>query len=352
MSKRILFFILFSWLASAAFPAFAQQKTDTVYTFRFVPRKDMFYVPWNDNGKELARLLECIESNKPDIVEGRLPLYVDGYCNSGKSERASLAIAGTRSNRVKSELITRKGLRENNFITRNHASKGDFVTVRIILPKEKVPVIAEDTHPGYEEENEQSHRENDKATETIQDTEGAKVSTGQENQPESVLSASSTTLGLSLRANLLRWATLTPDLGIEWHINPSWGISVNGSWTSWSWNEKDRRYALWEVAPEFRRYIGKEKRGYLGVMFKTGQFNYKLSATGKQGDLTGGGITGGYQLKLNNALSMDFSLGLGYIHADYDKYVVINGVRVRRGSETKNWWGPVSAGVTLVWNIF
>ena len=43
MSKRILFFILFSWLASAAFPAFAQQKTDTVYTFRFVPRKDMFY---------------------------------------------------------------------------------------------------------------------------------------------------------------------------------------------------------------------------------------------------------------------------------------------------------------------
>ena len=82
MSKRILFFILFSWLASAAFPAFAQQKTDTVYTFRFVPRKDMFYVPWNDNGKELARLLECIESNKPDIVEGRLPLYVDGYCNS------------------------------------------------------------------------------------------------------------------------------------------------------------------------------------------------------------------------------------------------------------------------------
>lgn len=45
MSKRILFFILFSWLAPAAFPAFAQQKTDTVYTFRFVPQKDMFYVP-------------------------------------------------------------------------------------------------------------------------------------------------------------------------------------------------------------------------------------------------------------------------------------------------------------------
>ena len=146
--------------------------------------------------------------------------------------------------------------------------------------------------------------------------------------------------------------TLTPDLGIEWHINPSWGISVNGSWTSWSWNDKDRRYALWEVAPELRYYIGSEKRGYVGAMYKVGSFNYKLSETGKQGDIMGGGITGGYVLKLNNALSMDFSLGLGYIHADYDKYVVINGVRVRRGSGTKNWWGPVSAGVTLVWNIF
>ena len=174
----------------------------------------------------------------------------------------------------------------------------------------------------------------------------------EDNPQESVQSLSPTISQLSLRANLLRWATLTPDLGLEWRICPSWGIAVNGSWTSWSWNDKDRRYALWEVVPEFRYYLGREKRGYLGAMLKAGQFNYKLSTTGRQGDLMGGGITGGYVLKLNNALSMDFSLGLGYIHADYDKYVVINGVRVRRGSETKNWWGPVSTGVTLVWNIF
>ena len=108
----------------------------------------------------------------------------------------------------------------------------------------------------------------------------------------------------ALRANLLRWATLTPDLGLEWRVHPSWGILVNGSWTSWSWNGKDRRYALWEVMPEVRYYIGKEKRGYLGAMFKAGEFNYKLSATGKQGDLMGGGITGGYLLRLNKALRL------------------------------------------------
>ena len=157
---------------------------------------------------------------------------------------------------------------------------------------------------------------------------------------------------ISLRANLLRWATLTPDLGVEWRICPSWGIAVNSSWTSWSWNDKDRRYALWEVAPEVRYYMGEKKAWYLGAMFKAGQFNYKLSETGKQGDLMGGGITTGYQLRLNKALALDFNLGLGYLNADFEKYEVIDGVRVRCGNETKNWCGPINAGVTLVWKLF
>ena len=157
---------------------------------------------------------------------------------------------------------------------------------------------------------------------------------------------------ISLRANLLRWATLTPDLGVEWRICPSWGIAVNGSWTSWSWNDKDRRYALWEVAPEIRYYMGEKKAWYLGAMFKAGQFNYKLSETGKQGDLMGGGITAGYQLRLNKALALDFNLGLGYLNADFEKYEVIDDVRVRRGNETKDWCGPINAGVTLVWKLF
>ena len=67
-------------------------------------------------------------------------------------------------------------------------------------------------------------------------------------------------------------------------------------------------------------------------MFKAGQFNYKLSETGRQGDLMGGGITAGYQLRLNKALDLDFNLGLGYLNADYEKYEVIDGVRVRRGA--------------------
>ena len=366
MSKRILFFILFSWLASAAFPAFAQQKTDTVYTFRFVPQKDMFYVPWNGNDTELARLLECIENNKTTILDGKLPLLVDGYCNSLGSEAENLATAKIRANRVKSELIIRAEIKEENFITRNHATEGDFVTVRLTVPVKETAVTDAEAEARRKAEAErleaEKRAEQERLAEEQRKAEEARLAAEKAEAEKAALqntlagTPSETKITndyhLSLRANLLRWATLTPDLGLEWRICQSWSIAVNGSWTSWTWSDKDRRYALWEVAPEVRYYMGEKKAWYLGALFKAGQFNYKLSETGKQGDLMGGGITAGYQLRLNKVLALDFNLGLGYLNADYEKYEVIDGVRVRHGNETKDWWGPINAGVTLVWKLF
>lgn len=358
-------------------PLAAQEKADTTYTFRFVSGKDMFYVPFGENGKELQRLLECVERHKADILAWKIPLHVDGYSISASTEAENLAVAKTRSNRVKSELITRSGLVEKCFITHNHASDGDFVTVRLAIPAEKdVPDStqteadsmaaerakaeqAEKARLAAEREAarraEEEHLAAERAEQERRTAEEAARKAELERAEAERLAAEEAEkedYTFSLRANLLRWATLTPDLGIEWRVNPSWGILVNGAYTSWTWNGKDRRYALWEVSPEVRYYIGKGKRGYIGAMYKAGQFNYKLSATGKQGDLMGGGIVGGYQLRLNNALSLDFNLGIGCVHADYEKYEVIDGVRVRRGTESKNWWGPVNAGVTLVWKLF
>ena len=426
MSRKITFLTLFLWLMTVTFPVIAQQKTDTTYTFRFVSQKDMFYVPWNGNDTELARLLECIENNKTTILDGKLPLLVDGYCNSLGSEAENLATAKIRANRVKSELIIRAEIKEENFITRNHATEGDFVTVRLTVPvkgtaatdaearrKAETERLAAEKRAEQERLAEEQRKEENFIThnhategdfvivrltvpaketaamdaeaearrkaeaerlETEKRAEQERLAEEQRKAEEARLAAEkaeaektvqqntladtpsetkiTTDYHLSLRANLLRWATLTPDLGVEWRICPSWGIAVNGSWTSWTWSDKDHRYALWEVAPEVRYYMGEKKAWYLGAMFKAGQFNYKISETGKQGDLMGGGITTGYQLRLNKALTLDFNLGMGYLNADFEKYEVIDGVRVRCGNETKNWCGPINAGVTLVWKLF
>lgn len=391
--KPIIVFILI--LLSCVQPIIAQEKTDTTYLFRFVPGEDMFYSPWNGNGEQLARLLKRVDENRSAIESGQMYLLVTSYDTDGNAGQSATEVAKVRRNRVKSELIMRGKIKEAHFVTDKSLSEawtdamgnklrnvvvvtlpasvgkvaeiaGTEAAARVEAYNEEVSGEAERGRIAAEKARIQAEEARMKAEEERIRQEEARIAAEKAEAERKATEAEHTDAEettskiqkgpeqyhVALRANLLRWATLTPDLGLEWRVNSSWSIVVNGSWTSWSWNGKDRRYALWEVMPEVRYYIGEQKAGYVGAMFKAGQFNYKLSETGKQGDLMGGGLVGGYQLRLNNALSLDFSLGVGYVNADYEKYTVIDGVRVRQGKETKNWWGPTSAGVTLVWTIF
>ena len=394
-SKQLLLItaLLFIW----ELPVIAQQPTDTTYIFRFVPNDDMFYVPWNGNDRSLHQLLNILEKNKKQLQAGQMYISVSSYAASANDIQPSERMAYIRNNRIKSELITQGGLTEQMFITDRAipSSYGKEKLRNVVVGTfpasvEKVAEIAgieaarrvenynKERSGKAERERqfieqaarekaeaerlakEQAEREHLAAQEKARkqaETERLAAEREEKERAETErlaaeAAAKAKAHSLSLRANLLRWVTLTPDLGVEWRLNRHVGILVNGSYTSWTWNSNDHRYALWEIAPEARYYIGKEKRGYIGAIYKAGSFNYKLSEIGKQGNLMGGGLTGGYQLKLNKALNLDFSLALGCLHADYDKYIVIDGIRVRQGKETKNWWGPISAGVTLVWNVF
>ena len=118
-----------------AAPVMAQDNTDTTYVFRFVPTDDMFYEALGDNRTELERLEDAVEKYYDDILEGNIPIRVDGYCNSGGNRKTNLKLAKDRSNRVKSELITFSWIVEGNFITKNHSGEGDYVLVRLVVPK-------------------------------------------------------------------------------------------------------------------------------------------------------------------------------------------------------------------------
>lgn len=356
MLKRIVYISLFALLALPLAAQDNMQKVtlvDSLYEFSFVAGKDMFYIPYGDNRAELERLKALIRQNYEGIADSSIHVYVDGYCNSMSGKTENKAVARTRSNRVKSELIEHERLKEAWFITRNHVAKGDRVTVRIRIS----------VHPEITmEEGNTGLSKNDRiqvVSEPVRDivTEPDGNETVQDEQAISnvmdinLVEKGKSNYSIALRANLLRWVTLTPDLGIEWRVNRHVGILVDGSWTSWSWESKNHCYAIWEVSPEVRYYIDKEKRGFLGAMYHIGEFNYKLEDTGKQGNYQGGGITGGYMLPLNRSLALDFHATMGYTRAEYDKYKVTDGVRVRQGSTDKNYWGINQLGVKLVWKF-
>ena len=152
-STRKLVAAMFASLL-AALPGWATGQSgaaDMVYTFRFVSDRDMFYVPYSGNDTELARLEECIGNHRTDILDGKLPLYVDGYSTAGQDEAENLAMSRVRSNRVKSELIVRQKLTEDCFITRNHSGSGDYVTVRIVIPADKDEETKPDTERAEQE---------------------------------------------------------------------------------------------------------------------------------------------------------------------------------------------------------
>ncbi|WP_317046306.1 DUF3575 domain-containing protein [Parabacteroides pacaensis] len=388
MLRRIMYLSLFVLFA---LPLAAQNTaSDSTYTFRFIHGKEMFYVAYRDNARVLDRLILRLDSCRDRLSGGYLYVSVTSYVPRGADEAKIRRMGYLRNSHVKSELITRAKLTERMFVTDKviigtHADGlTDVVVVTFTAPVAKVKQIAWTTaaekvvaylretqqsaglqaaEPGTEPQETEREEAPSLAAEgnfeppaastepPMASVEPATASPAAISQPVPATEVPDAKNEFLLRANLLRWATLTPDLGVEWRIDRRWSVLLNGTWTSWSWDGKNRRYALWEVSPEVCYYIGKEKRGYVGAMYHAGQFNYKLGDTGKQGDLMGGGVTGGYLLRLNRSLALDFSLGIGCTHAEYDKYAVTDGVRVKRGKGNKNYWGVNHAGITLVWQL-
>lgn len=313
----------------------------------------MFVLKGNET--ELTRLYSLVDEYHDRITAGELPIRVDGYCASRATEKANLHTAYLRANRVKSELITQKGLKEGDFITANYATayNGDKDVVVVTL---RIPVKTETTKPVVKEEPK---------TETRTETKPEPQPTAKEQPAAPVTETVPETPApvrpyhFAVRTNVLYDAMLLPTLGAEWRINPNIGVKLDGSLAWWG-GETGKTMKVWLLNPEVRWYLLHDKRFYAGVSGSYGEYNiYKYMVgnilskdTGYQGSLWSAGLTVGYQLYLSRSFSVDFNLGLGYVRSEYDSFGMTNGVRVYKDRDkTKNFWGPTQVGINLIWTI-
>lgn len=337
---------------------FAQAPAESAVTFRFVAAADMFYIPWSGNGAELERLCALVDEYRTEIDSGTMPVYVDGYCASLPTPKENLHTAFVRANRVKSELITRKGLKEADFITKNYATacegNKDLVVVTLRIPRK-----AEE--PKRAEPVEAEPKQPDPVLEAP-----AQV----EPEPQPVTKATPQPAAepadawrdpycFAVRTNVLYDALLLPTLGVEWRINRNVGVKLDGSLSWWSGSE-GKVQKVWLLNPEVRWYLLRDKRFYAGVAGDYGQYNiYKYvlgrivsKDTGYQGTMWSAGVTVGYQLPLSRRFAVDFNLGLGYTKLHYDTFNMIEGVRVNKDrDQSRNFWGPTQAGISLIWKL-
>lgn len=154
---------------------------------------------------------------------------------------------------------------------------------------------------------------------------------------------------LSLRTNVVPWAMLMPNIGVEYKASDHIGLIAEGGWTHWSLNTPNKYWRMWNIAPQARYYFAEAKYNYIGVQYTMGEYNL----TGRQGKYMGGGLTLGHQFYAGKNLMVDLGLSLGYLHLyDKEKYQRIDGHDYRDGRKTANgYWGPTGLSMTFVWKI-
>lgn len=377
--KRLVLILLMGVLLAAktyAQPGTADTARTTtsgdeqILTFRFVPGEDMFYIPWEGNNLQLDALYAIVDQYRADINSGAIPVYVNSFSFSMGDEIHNRELDFTRANRVKSELITNKGLVEDNFITKNHTiaytgpdgvTHKDMVVVTLRIPaKDEQP---DNTLAGQQRRErewvERERAEQERAAREQAERERNAAEQAERERLAALEAATAKPYCFAVRTNLLYDAFLVPTLGIEWRVNRNVGVKLDGSYSFWG-DEYGKVQKVWLVSPEVRWYMLENKRFYVGASGNVGQYNiYKgmlgglfSGDTGYQGILWGAGLTVGYQLYLSRSFSLDFNLGLGYTRLEYDSFSILNETRVyKERDKSRNFWGPTQAGISLVWTI-
>lgn len=171
--------------------------------------------------------------------------------------------------------------------------------------------------------------------------------------------ASSATLAqrVALRADLLQWATTTPNAGVELAINRHFTFALLGAYNAWKFSN-DMKLNLYLVQPEFRYWPCRKFEGhFFGVhghyaYYNVGQIPFIAGMEDiiYRGYLYGGGISYGYHWVLGDRFSLEAVIGAGYARMDYDKYRCADCAE-RMGHYKRNYFGPTRAAVSLIYFI-
>ena len=182
-----------------------------------------------------------------------------------------------------------------------------------------------------------------------------------------LISTASHAQKLAVKTNLLFGAvTYTPNVAVEYGLGKHTTINLSGAYNPWNLNNdknNGEKLAHWIIQPEFRYWISEQFNGHffgvhgtfsdynirgkkLPMFFGTDSEKYRY-----EGSAYGAGLTYGYALSLTPRFSVEFEIGAGYMHLNYDQYYAFKCGKFIKSSNN-NYWGLTKAGITLAWNIF
>ena len=164
---------------------------------------------------------------------------------------------------------------------------------------------------------------------------------------------------VSVKTNLLNWATTTINLGVEAAITRNNTVQLFYGLNPWKFSgEKKIRH--WVVQPEFRFWPCESFNGWFyGFHFMGGEFNmgevkfplgilHTLENSRYEGWFAGAGVAGGYQWVLSRHWNIEASIGIGYDYIKYDKFrCSYCGERLKSGN--RHYFGPTKAAISIMY---
>jgi hypothetical protein len=167
-----------------------------------------------------------------------------------------------------------------------------------------------------------------------------------------------------IKTNLLYDVALTPHLGVEVPIGERFSVVaefMRGWWLKrdWSFCWQLEAAAL-EGRYWFANRIARHLHGgwFAGVFAQGAFYDLQLRSTsGVQGESMMAGVSGGYLYPLWSGLSLEFSLGVGYLRTNYRSYTVVptrDGHELVKSAPAMRLRGapyPLKAGISLQWAI-
>ena len=167
----------------------------------------------------------------------------------------------------------------------------------------------------------------------------------------------------ALKANFLHGlGSLTPNLGIEFGLGSRTSLEIHGGLNPWRLQSRigdNRKLAHVFVRPEFRYWMCERFNGHFFGMhsffahYNVGSIDIPLLFEKEyryDGIAVGGGLTYGYFLPFSKRWGVEFNVGIGAMWMEYDRFSC-DGCEKTAIPESKTYFGPTRAGVTLVFNI-
>lgn len=168
---------------------------------------------------------------------------------------------------------------------------------------------------------------------------------------------------VAIKTNLLYDATTSMNLGMELGLAEKWTLDISGNYNPWEFSDnRQLKHAL--LQPEARYWFCEKFNSHFvgahlhGAIYNAGRLNmpFSIGENGIEkhrykGWLAGAGISYGYHWILGNRWSLEASIGVGYAYLGYDKYQICEDCKKKSGHETRHYFGPTKAALSIIYII-